>query len=502
MHAKNALALTLFSFVSLFIFYILVVDQLVIREREIPYPYRQFLLETTANIKGKVIIDSGSNSIYSIDPFELSKYFNAPVITVADNAGYPLRHKIFRLEKFIQQGDVIILPLEWVYYIEKKYFFSNYLIDLAGKDLRLEYYFNDLPLLEKIRFIFTQYPLKQAIKGISFSDDKNNLLLGDFHRLSIFERLAKSISRESFGNSSLNKSPKGVSEIFNKVRCHQRYFNNKVIMSNIFKANLILLKNLTKKGAHVYFAWPGMADSKNSRCYQADNVGKYASEIKNVVESAGFPFIGDFQQSHFTDDCILDSHYHLSADCATIRTQRLIKELQAAHIPKVNSGITQNDFLTLLIEQINRARGDVQSKIVSPLPIVDTGKVNIPRQIAFLDGWSSQEKFGRWSLGKESIFSFKIDSKLLKKNTINLKLQGHYFNGDEKTQVTINNISFGNHILTDKTFSFSTRLIEKNEIITIRLDHDSVISPAKLGVSMDSRKIKYALTGLTISQVK
>lgn len=107
-------------FVLLALSYAVAVDQLIIPDDEIPFPYRQFLLEATGPIAGKVVIDSGSNGIHSFDTKILSEYFKAPVIIVSDSAGNPVKYKIYNLERHLNPGDILILPLEWSSYNSDK----------------------------------------------------------------------------------------------------------------------------------------------------------------------------------------------------------------------------------------------------------------------------------------------------------------------------------------------------------------------------------------------
>jgi hypothetical protein len=62
------------------------------------------------------VIDAGSSSAFGIDPALIEQAFRMPVIDVADSGSIPLKMKIYRLLKFVRQGDTLNFPLEWVYY--------------------------------------------------------------------------------------------------------------------------------------------------------------------------------------------------------------------------------------------------------------------------------------------------------------------------------------------------------------------------------------------------
>lgn len=503
MHAKKFLLLSIFCFTSFIALYVLLVDKWVIVERDVPYDYRQYLLETSSQIKGKVIVESGSNSVHGIDPFILSEYFNAPVLTTAANAGYPLRPKIFNIEKFTHPGDVVIFPLEWNQYAYEENLPANFLASVADKDLRLESYFNNLPWYEKLKFIFSQYPLKEVITGVKQVRNKEQLLRDDLTRLSTFEqRLAKNTS-ESFGNSDRN-APEGIEKDgSHNLSCDQyilgKQFAYGFIISETFKDNLLALSRLEDKGVTVYFTWPAVVDHEKSGCYQSEkaseNMAVYTKKIKTLVKSKGFQFIGDYQQSRLPPQCFLNTYYHLRKDCATIRTQRLVEEIIRLKLDKINSESSQADLAALMNQHIERDRKSLTAKLINHLPTVVTNniaKLDLSQKLLLTKGWSSQEVWGIWSVGKVSSFSLNLSASLLKQETIEINIQGQYYNGSEKTAVEINGLSFGKHVLINKTFSIPAKLIINNQL-DVHLTHSSVISPAELGKSKDHRKIKFGL---------
>ena len=72
---------TLGSFISFCVLHFMVVAYVLIPDQQIiPNSHKQLLLENTNS--QKVIIDSGSNSLYAIDPNMLEDYFKLPVINL------------------------------------------------------------------------------------------------------------------------------------------------------------------------------------------------------------------------------------------------------------------------------------------------------------------------------------------------------------------------------------------------------------------------------------
>jgi hypothetical protein len=102
----SALVGAVLSSLGLVAFY----DFMTARNRNIPYTYAQFLLEHIG--APRIVIDAGSSSAFGIEPALIEQAFHTPVIDVADNGSIPLKTKIYRLLKFVRQGDTLILPLE------------------------------------------------------------------------------------------------------------------------------------------------------------------------------------------------------------------------------------------------------------------------------------------------------------------------------------------------------------------------------------------------------
>jgi len=502
MSAKNFMITSFFSLVVILLVYAIVVDKMVILERNIPYSYKQFALQSLSEIQGKVIISAGSNAIHGIDSAKLSQYFNSPVFTYADNADYPLRAKILSIEKHTNKGDVVLLPLEWLHYSAKQGLAENYVDALADEELRLEFYFNNLPALEKLKFIFTQYPLSDVISGLKIQRNKIAMLKSDLKQLNYFTRVVQSGEIQMLGNS-LRNGPEQIVKFPTNKTCDSYLFSGGFKVSRVFKDNLSLLKKLTRKGVAIYFTWPAVVDYKKSNCYQQNtinNVNKYATEIKELVENKGYQFIGNYQQSHFPAHCFLNTYYHIKRECAILRTNKLIEALKFSNIKKIHNTSDINIAL-MMNNEIIRNKNYIFYELIKALPELKKGKITaeqLSHRLVFKQGWAEQEKWGIWTVGNESAFSFSVAKSLLTRKYIMLSIKGHYFNGVEKTKVKINSVYYGEEELANKSFKVSVNSVSDNRI-DITLQHTSAFSPKYLGLSKDTRKIKFGLTEISIN---
>jgi hypothetical protein len=508
MRTKHFLYFTFLVFCLLIGGYFYVVDKIIIRDRPIPYSYRQFLLESTKDITGKVIIESGSNSIHSIDPFQLSRYFNAPVVTSAANAGYPIQPKVFNLLSIANKGDIVIFPLEWNQYSYDDQLPDNFLNALADEQLKLEYYFNNLTIWEKIKFAYNKYPLDKAKEGFLryFERNETNILREDLARLSQFDTIINSQSSESYGNSNRN-GPEPIERDGSHNRSCDQYvlgkqFHKGFKITEAFLESLDYLTLLKDKGVRVYFSWPAVADKKSSICYESDEakakLDGFATSIRSTVEAKGFKFIGEYQDSHFSSDCFLNTYYHLTKDCAVTRTKKLIDALTKNEVTPFEN--KEENFLRLISEEVESNRQIISlqvAKKLSPISFESVKSTQLSNKLLLTKGWSSQENWGVWSLGNESEVKFQVDDNVMGNELINITIKGHYYNGPEKTTVFINGKLLGEYQLMNKSFLIPTKDLSGN-IVRIEFRHIDVFSPYQLGRSKDNRAIKFGLKEISI----
>jgi hypothetical protein len=78
------------------------------------FDYKTYALERQT--APKIIIMSGSNSTYSVDSALLEKTLGRPVINAAVHAGMDISLYYYLVERYFDEGDVLIMPLEFEYY--------------------------------------------------------------------------------------------------------------------------------------------------------------------------------------------------------------------------------------------------------------------------------------------------------------------------------------------------------------------------------------------------
>ncbi|MDG2046970.1 MAG: hypothetical protein P8J79_07115 [Halioglobus sp.] len=336
-------------------------------ERAVPFDYKHFLLQASADIDGKVVIDSGSNGSHGLDAIALSDYFDAPVVIASDVGHYPLRKKIFRLSAALNKGDVLILPLEWDYYSRPKYLATRFVESVANKNLRLAHYITDLPWVEKLRFILTEYPFRNVFESIFISRQSDPKHIWSKRRLDKFEQRLLLANNESFGGTQRD-GPEDINffSAFAKSCDHYLFERDGQILMHVsptFRENIELLKILVGRGVSVYLTWPAVVDSPQSRCYSEPRISRqlerYVNDIKMTVEHAGLQMLGNFRDNHLPVQCFLNTYYHVRWSCASLRTGALIASLKADNVGPLNTGYDVADFQIEVVEALNKRRREL-----------------------------------------------------------------------------------------------------------------------------------------------
>jgi len=287
-------------------------DALTAHTRKVPFSYPQLLLERVPG--PRIVVDAGSSSMFGIEPALIEAAFRTPVIDVADNGSIPLDMKIYRMLRYARAGDILIVPLEWVYYTR-----DIVPLDFIDKTPN-EYaaYYASQPALQRLMF---------AVQHVSLHN------LSDAARLFMRENLLRSNYRQIRNEHA--KWPYG-----DRKDDHRRRSS----VDNISCADYIaaagtmppvvewaagkLAELQASRGVRVYLTWPSVAGTD---CYSM-NDGKLpiAEEARAIFSRHGITVVGEVADSSFTPEHMLDTYYHVDSNAARLRTERLIGRLQDA----------------------------------------------------------------------------------------------------------------------------------------------------------------------------
>ncbi len=331
---KFVVACALCTFVW-FISYFFLVHFVAIPERIVERSYKQFLLESSAETKNKIIVSGGSNAVHGIDAGLMEDRLSRLTLNLADNGSYPLSHKIYNLWRYVTAGDVIVFSLEWAHYSQQGALPKNYVHSVLDRLGSNSFYYWSLPWWEKVKFVFGHVPWELAAGRILQLNGTwiNQQLLENQKK--VLGYVFNKILRNERGTSMRNGPEPVAKDGSNKLTCDRYLFKKDVAagldISESFVANLELLRSLElETGARVLFTWPVVVGRNNSGCYSAEHlqtIRRYAENIEKTIGHYGLEVVGDILDSRFPSSCFLNTYYHITHDCAIVRTERLIAEL-------------------------------------------------------------------------------------------------------------------------------------------------------------------------------
>ncbi|MCK4493737.1 MAG: hypothetical protein KAU26_06750 [Methylococcales bacterium] len=483
------ISLIIFSLLYLFIF-----DLLVSKDLKISHSYKNFLLKHTK--APRLIIESGSNSFHAINSAMLEKEFNLLTINLADNAGYPLKYKLLRIENYSSSGDIILLPLEWQYYSYQNApnTFLNALFD------PLNYYYVSLSWENKIKVIIksTLSNLINTVNNVKQYSGGSVAAKVQSEYIHLIDYEKKYQNKEK-GDAILSDIPSSI-EIINE-NCNEfilgSQLKNGFSISSTFKENIKTIKRLQKKGLKIFFTWPAVAGED---CYHSKEFRKFFKEIKALLTKNNIPFISKPEKSNFPKKYILNTFYHITPKARDIRTQTLIQEIKESEL---STWFKPKKITTSTHLDINSK--DMKIDILSSLNEIENnqyisfGRESLMNNIFLEEGWMSLDMYKLWSRGYKSSMTVKLNKKMLKKSLkMVIEARGYKKEDQSKTKILVNGRLLGNHQLKGKIeiiIPQALTIINKG-FLKIELHYINVKSPLEYGDSQDHRKFKLWITSL------
>lgn len=296
------------------------------------YFTKNFLLENTKD-RPRIIFESGSNSQHSINSLMVERELGLLTLNLGYNGGYQLYLRLYRLTKHLHNKDIVILPLEYTYYARKDINLDTVILDELvsyGK-----FHFNALPFYKKLSVIAqmnlnqnfkllknTYRYIKHKLFGSSFNFDSKEKI-NDL----LFSGERGDINYTILLNSGIDLS-KQDDNVGLDCQEYISMFGDEINPG--FTNDLKLLQKISKEtGARFIFTYPALA---GDGCYdfsspKGEKLKALIEQIKPLVESYGFLFIGNPFDSYFPNN-MLNTYWHIDEKARDIRTERLIEELK------------------------------------------------------------------------------------------------------------------------------------------------------------------------------
>jgi hypothetical protein len=285
------------------------------------YAYKHFLNNLIES--PRIIISGGSNSLFGIDSDIIHEITGYNVLNIASHAGLDISFHYLKLREYMQDGDIVIIPLEYQYYRHETPY-SDWFIDNMiawGK----EDYIDRLSVLDRIQFIF--HVPKTKIFSMLTSEKKGPVTNKDAVVLSIVNSLYHGWNGYNF--KSMNKNGEMLVEAgpllpAAKLQRGVPYLQDTGLSDHFLRYFRKITKLVRERHGRVILTWP---PSIKNRLFDLSTPEhkKMVSRLAEDLEEESITISCEPEMFNLDIQYFFNTEYHLNKRGAQIRTERLAR---------------------------------------------------------------------------------------------------------------------------------------------------------------------------------
>ena len=296
------------------------------------YYYKDFRAK---NIKSKkIIIISGSNSLFGINSKLIETKTGYPVSNLAVHASLDISFLYYKIKQHIQEGDTVVLPLEFPYYYRTDNFsnwFSNNMM-AWGID-----YLKKLPLIDLARFIVITEP-SRILEGLIKKVEANGINKKLLNQKKVIKQLNElwfngGVKWRGYSHESLNQFGDINADEAVTYNKDTNYFDKKTIISSHFVKNYKKIEELVNKyHGTLYLTYPVTIRNKLFDLSKKKNQ-KNLTNLENLLKNQNIKIQCNAALFHLDRIYYFNTRSHPNKYGALIRSEnlancinRLIKE--------------------------------------------------------------------------------------------------------------------------------------------------------------------------------
>ncbi|MGM3304865.1 hypothetical protein ACSQ6I_02590 [Anabaena sp. WFMT] len=261
----------------------------------------------------KLIIVSGSNSLFGISAEKISQSTGIPTVNLAIHAGLGVEYILNDVKKILNKGDIVLLPLEYNFYVDKKQITRMYLKHILSNDT--EYFWNNLNHFQQI----------QHLLQLSNSDIFNSFLSKN-SKQEIWANLKTRASQKKcysgfllndYGDELCNVNVKPLKELSNKfdLPTDDKY---QIDQTGSVRNFINWCKDRQIKVLPLY---PVMLE--DDKFYQS-KYRLFFQKIQDFYEKNGVSILGDPYQAALSHHLMFNTTYHPNDEGRDVRTQQVL----------------------------------------------------------------------------------------------------------------------------------------------------------------------------------
>ena len=267
--------------------------------------------QAVLNHDPKLIILSGSNSLFGFSAKRLTDEYNIKAVNTAVHAGLGVDYMLYYARKHLKKGRIFILPLEYEIIGRSKPEETQH-FHVIGHDPE---YFTRLSALEKLKYI----------AAISF-DTHRRLFSYTFWPELKRDGGYQSKTLNEYGDETNNNPEKVTPEMLAPLnaKSSKKYQINNDVWNEIVRFS----QDAIEAGSTVVLAFPNIYISIFDPQLNAD----FFTELKNRSRAAKIPLIGEPEDRVFGENHAYDTTYHQNTAGQIHSTDILYQQLVNANI--------------------------------------------------------------------------------------------------------------------------------------------------------------------------
>lgn len=270
----------------------------------------------------KLVITSGSNSLYGISSQMITEEIGIPTVNAAIYVGFGIDYILHRVQMILKPRDTIILPLEYALY------YPNSLPDKEGMNSLIDYVLaHDTLYLLKNPWIITKISFNRLLYGI----------VTKHHPYPATELSAWiGISGDALGNAESNITEKERAEL---NRQGPIQITKLSYSSREFRVIREFAKWCHSHKIRLIATWP---NTMWFDVYEQPSYKQYFRDIEFFYKSIGVAVLGDYREFMYDKSLFFNTIYHLNHRGVLIRTRQIINLLNCFLSTTTSTGLQSN----------------------------------------------------------------------------------------------------------------------------------------------------------------
>lgn len=297
------------------------------------YSYKDHVAARTES--PKILIVSGSNSLFGLDSGIISDKTVMPVVNLTGHAAMDMEFYYVKLRKYMGTGDIVVMPLEFIYLQRLKVsdWFVNNMLAWGEED-----YLEELDLVSFLKFLVT-VPKARVYEGLLHLHSTNPILSS----AQVIKEVERTLSEDGAGwrgytHKSLNEhgdivSGDEITDLFKKSsRKGFFYYGGWDISDRFFRMFSKIQKLVDDHDGRLLLTWS--VSMKNEKFDLSQS--KYQRNITRIRENLSKGSVAihcDPEDFHFEKELFFDTHYHLNKRGTILRSENLTRCIYEAIKP-------------------------------------------------------------------------------------------------------------------------------------------------------------------------